>query len=307
MKIDVIKTTVKQLLYDNYYAVKKADRIAKLYYSNFIHSLNSRERETVIVYQMGKVGSTTIYDSLRNLKNMDVYHVHTLTKNGIEKGDTMYKNDFYRTRSIPSNQLESQYLREQLDKGLEGKKKWKVVALVRDPIARNISSFFQKLDFFVGYDYKVKSNSMKMEDIMEDLTQLFLEKFNRHEKPLRWFDGELKRVFDIDVFSSNFPTVKGYKTYEARYADLLVLRLENLNECACGALENFLDINEFTLTKSNVGSNKRYGNIYQKFIDSIVLPESYINQMYTSKYVRHFYNEEETEAFKAKWCRQNHT
>jgi hypothetical protein len=29
--------------------------------------------------------------------------------------------------------------------------------------------------------------------------------------------------------------------------------------------------------------------------------------MYTSKYVRHFYTQEEIEAFKAKWRRQNHT
>jgi hypothetical protein len=61
------------------------------------------------------------------------------------------------------------------------------------------------------------------------------------------------------------------------------------------------------LVNSNIAINKSYSDIYRQFLDSIVLPDFYINKMYTSKYMRHFYSEEEIEVLKAKWCRQNHT
>jgi len=305
MKSFVLKGTMKSLVYGNY-SLAKAYRISKLYYYNILHSLNSRNRQTVIVYQMGKVGSKTVVKSLRTLKYISVYHVHSLTQDGTVKAENLYKNNFQQLKRIDNHVLWSQYLRKQLDKGLEGKEKWKVVTLVRDPIAKNISSFFQNFGSFIGYEYKTKIEHMKIENIVEELIQLFLEKFDSHEQPLTWFDRELKPVLGIDVFSSEFPKSKGYKIYKAEYTDLLLIRLENLNECASDAFNKFLDINEFTLAESNIGDNKAYRSIYRKFLKSIVLPDSYIDKMYTSKYVRHFYSEEEIEAFKAKWRRKNH-
>lgn len=306
MKNFVLKDTIKKLVYGNYHFAK-AYRLGGLYYYDFLHSLKSRNRQTVIVYQMGKVGSKTVVQSLRALRNMTVYHVHSLTQDGTDKAENLYKNNFDQLRRIDNHVLWSQYLRKQLDEGLKGQEKWKVVTLVRDPIAKNISSFFQNLGSFIDYEYKNKIESMKMEDIVDELIQLFLDKFGNHEQPLTWFDRELKTVLDIDVFSSEFPKSKGYKTYESEHADLLLLRIEDLNECASNAFKNFLDIDEFTLTKSNVGDNKAYRDIYRRFLKSIVLPDSYIDKMYTSKYMRHFYSEEEIEAFKARWHRQNYT
>lgn len=304
MNKNILANTLKRLVYRN--SSFQAYYLANLHYYNFIQGLNSRNRKTVIVYQMGKVGSTTVWDSLRALENVDVYHVHALTRHGVKSVENYYKNNFSRTQMIPTHLLESQYLRKQLNKGLQGKNKWKVVTLLRDPIAKNISSFFQKLESFFGYKYKDKIKNVKPEIINKDLIKLFTENFDRHEKPLNWFDSELKLVFDIDVFLSEFPKEQGYKIYETDLADLLIIKLEKLNECACVAFKNLLGINEFAILESNVGGSKSYGDIYQRFLDSIVLPDSYIEQMYTSKYVRHFYSEEEIEAFKTKWLRQNH-
>jgi len=306
MKKPVLKSTIKSLVYGNY-NIAKTYRISRLYYYDFLHSLKAKNRQTVIVYQMGKVGSKTVVKSLRSLKSMTVYHVHDLTHNGTDRAENLYKDNFYKLRRIDNHVLWSQYLRKQLDTGLKGKEKWKVVTLVRDPIAKNISSFFQNLGSFIGYEYKTKIEYMKTEDIVKELIQLFLERFDNHEQPLMWFDSELKPVLNIDVYSSEFPKLKGYEIYEGEYADLLLLRLENLNECASDAFKNFLDIDEFALVESNIGNSKGYRNIYRKFLESIVLPDSYIDKMYTSKYVRHFYTQEEIEAFKAKWHRQNHT
>jgi Putative capsular polysaccharide synthesis protein. len=199
------------------------------------------------------------------------------------------------------------YLSKQISKGAEDRK-WKIVTLVRDPIARNISSFFQNLEIILGYNYRRKILTMKTECVLAELLDLFFRNFldertqsRLDSNPLTWFDCELKCVFDVDVFTCEFPKTRGYKIYEAPRASVLLLRVESLNECASDAFKEYLDIEGFNIINANVGNEKRYSVIYQKFLDSIVLPKPYINRIYNSKYVRHFYTDQEIDAFKAKW------
>ena len=130
--------------------------------------------------------------------------------------------------------------------------------------------------------------------------KISLAKVN-HDSPLTFFDRELKIVFDIDVFASNFPKSKGYKIYEGEKADLLLIRLEDLNRCARDAFEDFLNIDKFTLESVNIGSQKKYALIYQKLKESIRLPDAYIDRMYQSKYMHHFYTTQEIQKFETKW------
>jgi hypothetical protein len=111
----------------------------------------------------------------------------------------------------------------------------------------------------------------------------------------------MKSVFDIDVFNCDFPKSKGYKVYRANHADLLLMRLEDMNARISEAFKAFLDIDSFTLLDSNVSSQKDYRRVYQEFINSIILPDAYIEKMYNSKYARHFYSNEELNEFKKKW------
>lgn len=302
MKAQMINNTIKRLVYSNYKSAK-AYHVVKLYYYNLLHSLNSKNRETIVVYQMGKVGSSTVVKSLQALKNMNVYHIHGLTQFNIERTENICKQNFPRMRRVHNHILESQYLKRQLDKGLKSKNKWKIVTLVREPIARNISSFFEVLEMVLGYDYKNKIKQLKIESIVEELTELFIEKHIEYEneKSLEWFDTELKPALNIDVYAQEFPKSKGYEIYDFEHAELLLLRLENLSECAGDAFKNFLGIDGFQLVKDNIGSQKGYDTIYQGFLDSIVLPGSYVDKMYSSKYMRHFYSESEIEALKVKW------
>lgn len=251
---------------------------------------------------MGKVGSTTIVRSLKaSGLAMPIYHVHDLTRSTLDRDEKLYKRKFDSDGYWPINLWESQYLLKQIERGVK-RKKWKIVTVTRDPIARNISGFFQTLRLEFGFDYQ-NIKSMKSEEIIEELIAIFLEKVRWHEYPLTWFDVELKGVFGIDVFASDFPIEKGYEIYKGEHGDALVLRLENLNECAQDAFKEFLNIDGFTLIEGNISSEKAYYPIYQKFLDSVVLPDFYVRRMYTSKYARHFYSEEEITKFKAKWSK----
>ncbi|MCI0558844.1 MAG: putative capsular polysaccharide synthesis family protein, partial [Nitrososphaera sp.] len=132
----------------------------------------------------------------------------------------------------------------------------------------------------------------------------FLQMYEFHEVPLTWFDTELKTVFGIDVFSSDFPKSTGYKIYEGLQADILLLRLESLKSCSGDAFKDFLNIDDFTLRPTNISEGKDYYPTYREFLDSVVLPPAYIDKMYESKYTKHFYTEDEIDIFKARWSKR---
>ena len=170
--------------------------------------------------------------------------------------------------------------------------------------------FFQVLDSGLGYNYKEKLKYTEIDSIVKELQKLFLEnsefdKYNGHEAPINWFDTEIKATLNIDVFSREFPRSQGYELYQSDLADLLLIRLENLNECADKAFKKFLDIDKFTLAPSNISKNKSYSQIYRQFLETLVLPKHYIDKLYSSKYMNHFYSKEEIAAFRAKWRVQN--
>jgi hypothetical protein len=84
---------------------------------------------------------------------------------------------------------------------------------------------------------------------------------------------------------------------------LLLLKLERLKECAAAAMKDFLGIDNFILTNANVGEDKDYRDLYRSFVDSIQLPSSYLDRMYESAAVRHFYSEDEIQGFRSRWTK----
>ncbi|MFX0095615.1 MAG: putative capsular polysaccharide synthesis family protein, partial [Candidatus Hodarchaeota archaeon] len=140
----------------------------------------------ILVYTMAKVGSRTIRQSLINY-GIPAFQIHSLTnKQGVP---------FWGVR----------YLQKNLDY-----RRWKIVSLVRDPVAKNVSAFFtriHKTTSLASYVRQYKSLTL------ENLRDIFLENFN-HDIPSDWIDQELKKVFRFDVYSIEFPKTQGYKIYK---------------------------------------------------------------------------------------------
>lgn len=259
-------------------------------------------RETIIIYQMGKVGSSTIKHSLSELDlDINLYHVHSLTHKHIDRLKATYRHAS-RVRGdvvVHDHLVKSMYLRKLMDRNVEHR--WKVITLIRDPIARNISTFFQSLDITFPEWVKEHNNGQEyLLDHIDEMITLFLKEA-KHEMPLNWFDAYLKPAFGIDVYDKNFPVSKGYEIYTNNKVELLLMRLEDLDSCAGAAFKKFLGIEDFVLKKANISSEKTYSEAYARFKKSIKLPESYIDEMYSSRFVRHFYAQSEIDQFRAEW------
>ena len=109
------------------------------YYRTAIRAklLLSGGREPVLVWQMGKVGSSTIVNSLHQARfDGAVFHVHVLSGALIGRGELFKKA----VRQGTVAYLYNVALRELL---CGGNRRWKIISLVREPVGRNISAFFQ--------------------------------------------------------------------------------------------------------------------------------------------------------------------
>jgi hypothetical protein len=298
-----LKPLVVEMLWKNPHS-------ARAYYHYQLRRRNLQyNKPPLLLYQMGKVGSKTIRSSLQTLQlDRPVFHVHFLTEDRVKETEKERRKYLGTEKEhLLKHVWQYQYLRQQIARGLDGQK-WKIVTLTREPVSRNISTFFENLEVEpLGTDqqYRIQSDyygfeiTLNVEDI-DKLVQLFFERVH-HDRPLVFFDQEIKVVFGIDVFSSEFPKLKGYKIFQEDHADVLLIRLENLDDCAHDAFREFLGIEALTLIDTNVGNKKAYAPLYRRFKDVITLPDIYIDRLYNSRYMRHFYSEEEIARFRAKW------
>ena len=219
------------------------------------------------IYQMGKVASSSIHHSLKKQYPGPVAHAHHI---GIDNWASELFYEWY-------NQGHT----------------IKIISPVRDPVGYNISSFFQNFEKITGAPFSDNKQETK------ELIQIFLEKSD-HDAPLQWFDNNLKRYFDIDVFDSDFPD-DGYKVYQHDNVDLLVFQISISDADKEKIIREFLGIPEFTLHNRNISSKKSYHQDYHDFKQRLRLPEEYLLKMKNSRFFSHFYSPQEIDKILLKW------
>jgi hypothetical protein len=185
---------------------------------------------------------------------------------------------------------------------------WNVVTLVRDPVRRDVSSFFQNLELMFDVWPADELRSRSAEDVAASLVELFLDTYVRSNSPrefdadpLTWFDTELKQVFGVDVFAKPFPVSRGYDRYSSANARVLLLRLEDLDRVARTAFAEFLGATVEKVVQSNDAADKVYSAVYSRFKSLLELPSEYLDRMYCSSYSKHFYSEQELAGFRSRW------
>lgn len=250
----------------------------------------------IIIYQMGKVGSSTIYNSLihTSLAN-PVLHLHFLSP------DLAKHRKFHKQRGIYPFPYHL-YLGEATRKVIGKHRNFpiKIISFVRDPIAFHISNLFQNPNFAeksvvndAGFidAYKATEyleNSLKNPDAFSYVFE--------------WFDRELKTVFDIDVFADKFPVETGYFVYSKNNVEALVIRLEDLSEKGPKAISDFLDLDNLLIFKNQNMRDKLVGKeSYKQVLEKISISPYLCNQIYSSQFVKHFYSKDMIEKFTSKW------
>jgi Putative capsular polysaccharide synthesis protein len=248
----------------------------------------------VLVYQMGKVGSSTVAWALREIEGLYAFQIHLMHPDSIRRWRAaMRKRGLWGFETVMD--VAGVALREGIIEAGVGAK---IITLVREPIGRNCSFYFQNLNAL----WRTVDAHEKVEPAR--LVGEFLDRFN-HRGCLEWFDREFKAVLGVDVYEHAFPHDAGHLRIDAGRYDILIMRADLDDSAKVKCMEEFLGVEGLSLAPKNVGSQKPYAAVYRKFLDALELPEAYVDEMLDSKYARHFFSPEEIARLRAKWLRGN--
>ena len=248
----------------------------------------------VFIFQMGKVGSTSILDAIK-------------------------RYDGGRYLLIRKHRIFSRYLRLMLyiwcaRLGLP----FKIVCPIREPIARNVSVFFQ---FYCTLRFLENKNTN-----LEKLEELFLrdprprlrnirepghiarrplvpasDNPSEHEFTLNWFDRHFRPVTGIDVYKEPFPIERKWQIYKRGFVRVLVYRIDMKRSEQAELVSRFLGIKLDEVGLENATKDHAKDKSYSQFCKSVKLPESYISRMHDSRFAKHFWSPEELKAAADKW------
>jgi hypothetical protein len=247
-------------------------------------------RPPVVVYQMGKVASKSIEYSIRAYTDLPVFHAHMLNPQNME----MRRAEFVRLFGKKYVSYYFSYGMNLFEKLFQAGHRVRIISLVREPIGRNISQYFQNLD------YLWKMNAAHSHVPVNELVDRFHSDFD-HNEPIKWFDDEFQAVTGIDVYSRPFPWERGYLRWNTDQFDVLVLRHDLDDDQKGEAVGNFLGVKDLRMQNENKSEAKSYRKTYQEFLKGIRLSDEYVSRMLDSRYAKHFYSETELEKISRRW------
>lgn len=245
--------------------------------------LRYRDEKTVFIYQMGKVGSTSLENTIENAVHLHNFywqnHPCPIRQNGLAG---------FGLRAV-FKRLEQRLEYFLMRLAFKRRSQTKIVTLIRSPLERNISMFFHDLDAYLFDAYTncqrtaipPKPTRFQSSSLLEEV---FNERFD-HEYPLQWFDEELKRITGIDVY--DYPYKNEPQVIEKGRVSIFLCDIKDI-DASEGLISRFVDQN-VTLARSNLAELKWYAEQYKQFKREYNPPQSIRLLLEESKYFHHFY------------------
>jgi len=254
-----------------------------------------------IVYQMGKVGSSTVYESLRRAGIPNLFKVHYLSDAGLDRARRLYAG--FSVRVPVPHEESSVALQRMLRAGSTGVR-WKVFTLVREPVARDVSAYVQMVDLLCP---ELVAGGPRVDRIARAAAAQFLGFAEERSYTCRWFAEEFGAAFGLDVFAHPFDAGRGWLRIRSRSVDIAVVRMEDLSRVFEDAAAELTGVSVPMVYASARSPDKLQAayeeNVYRQILDRVRIPEAMCRKVYRSRYARHFYTDAETARFTAKWAR----
>ncbi len=247
-------------------------------------------RPAVLVLQMGKVGSVSLAEAVRRTGKFRVFQFHLLNKDEIQESIATSDN---RRRYPPKHLYVSNFV---LNHELPRSDRPKIITVVRDPVARNLSAYFENID-----EYFLRDICNRF-DVSALIKKFFSAEL--HGVPIEFFDKEIKEKIGINVYSFDFPWENGHQVIPADQAEILIMQFEINEETKREAIQDFLQIPTITIPELNVSVDKYYGSLYKEILEMISIPTEYLDRMYGSEYMTHFYSPKQIQAFRKRWMKK---
>ncbi len=254
----------------------------------------------IVIYQPGKVASTTLFQSIKSC-GMEVIQTHALA----------YREEFM--------DKDMKDLYSEFRNSCSQKHNIKIISGVREPIKRDISYLFEHINLPFVELYDTFDNDL-LQDLQDCLGKFFTAKVDRFQDMsptlihhmirvnggiFQWFERELRQVYQINILDYPFDKEKGYAIIKKENVELLIYKMEKLDNLET-VIGDFIGIDNFRIRNTNLASDRDYRYAYKQVLDTVQLPESYINLYYMDNvYMDHFYTKKEKDNFLRQWRRNS--
>lgn len=237
-----------------------------------------QEAAPILVWTMGKVGTTTVSRALA-CAGIPALHMHSIRPKPQAAAEAQ--------KGLTPPHVKA--ARKALGFIRSGAGTVKIISMVRDPVARNISAFFENMHLH-GISHELPT---------EELIGVFQQTYN-HDIPLRWFDLELKAGIGFDIFREGFDHTSRLSRYAKDRFELLIFRSDAGLDLQQREVSDFVGA-PVELTRENAADSKPYRAAYKDFNRALSLPKAYVERMYSSEFARLFWTREELEEMSLKY------
>ena len=257
--------------------------------------MNKPIYKPILIYTVGRVSSTSIYNLCEEATDYTPYHVHYLSPATHAKQVAIAQKTGAWGQDVKHAMAFS-------ERRTEYHGKLKIINIVRDPIARTLSLFFSS-----GQAESDMSNETKGPQFWENLLRKFLQ-YDRHTELNTWVQTEFNLYTGINLLKSNYVAKYGWGRTTTREFDILTFQCELDEKRKLGLLNSFLGARFDTIphdysTSERAGHNT--GSLYREFLENVTLPREYVDFMYGLETSRFFYSKEQIAAMRKRWLKQN--
>jgi hypothetical protein len=245
----------------------------------------------ILIHQMGKVGSTSINDMLRSFDDVTPFQFHWCNER-----NHSYKASIVQESRRVSNRYgdRDQFGLMLYDRIIKPLKSNTLITMFRDPVARNISSYFQHLDEIWG----VRRAYNKIP--MPELERGFLENFE-HDEPINWFDTEIRDIYGVDLLGHEFDRARRWSIIKDNGWSILAIRADLPDSGKQEAISKLIERPVPALKRENVGEDKFYAEVYRAFKSQVQLPSEYLDRLYSAPITRYFFTKNEICKMRERW------
>jgi hypothetical protein len=248
-----------------------------------------------LLYSTEKTGNQTILHSLvRSEKFFTLLVLQHTLNNNLDKAanHAAHSHDW----GAMYNQLRTGILYRDFlfSYHLPKKRKLKIITLVREPVSMELSRYFFLNENIYG---------IKVDDSADHFLRFMREELESSESPITWFDRELKNNFGFDIYQQKFDKHRGYQIYDHNNVEILVMKLENLNEVFVPAIKDLLGIKNIPIVRKNDSSDHRYATKYNHLKSTLKLERQELDELYKTPWVQQFYTTKEIGKFIKKWSK----
>lgn len=250
---------------------------------DLVTKIRPYSKQPILVWTMGKVGSSTISYSLF-MAGFYTLDIHTLFSPQVTDLSPDPSSQDGNNR-LPYHIVRSRRAGDLLESGTAP---IEIITAVREPIGRNLSAFFQNVK---KADLEGKTN--------DQVIALFKDSYPQHI-PLRWFDNEILKGTGVDLLDRPFDHDRGWAIHEEGHFRFLTIKLDGPEDAMRGGLAAFLG-EAIPIASQNESRGKFYANIYNNVKGTIDFNNDEITSMYNSRYAKTFWTPSELKALAQRW------